>query len=287
MVAVAGGVYLLDKSTGVTSRRAAMAVARANGFKKYGHCGTLDPDATGLLVVILGKATRLAPYISGDTKRYSFDMISGVLTDTLDLSGKVLEEADCSHLTTEAIVEQLSIFTGTFLQKVPLFSAVRIDGKRGYKLARAGESPEMPERKVTVTEWEHGMLSNNRIPLEVTVSAGTYIRTLARDIGEALGIPAVADNIRRTRAGCFSISQASKFDDNQESMLSMTEAMKEYPQIKVDHSQLQSIIHGNSFATEITGTAVAVDTADNLLAVGIGDGKLFQPRVVLVNQEQR
>ncbi len=282
-----GGVYLLDKAAGVTSRRAAMAVAKANGFKKYGHCGTLDPDATGLLVVILGRATRLAPYISGDTKRYSFDMVTGILTDTLDMSGKILKRIDCSHLTTGTVVAKLPEFTGTLLQRVPLFSAVRIDGERGYKLARQGDTPEMPERAITVTDWKSGELLNNRIPLEVTVSAGTYIRALARDIGEALGVPAVADNIRRTMAGPFNISEASKLDDHKGSLLSMTEAMREYPRITVTVSQGQGILNGNPFPAEIKGTAVAVDKAGNLLAVGTGDGVLFQPRVVLVSEIQR
>ncbi|MEA3267226.1 MAG: tRNA pseudouridine(55) synthase TruB, partial [Candidatus Fermentibacteria bacterium] len=196
-----GGVYLLDKAAGVTSRRSAMAVAKANGYKKYGHCGTLDPDATGLLVVLLGKATRLAPYISGDTKRYSFDMVTGILTDTLDMSGEILARADCAHISTDDVIAALGKYTGTFLQRVPLFSAVRINGKRGYKLARAGETPEMPERTVSVSDWSLGELSENRIALEVTVSSGTYVRALARDIGAAMGIPAIADNIRRTMAG--------------------------------------------------------------------------------------
>ncbi|MCD4707451.1 MAG: tRNA pseudouridine(55) synthase TruB [Candidatus Sabulitectum sp.] len=282
-----GGVYLLDKGAGVTSRRAAMAVAKANGFKKYGHCGTLDPDATGLLVVVLGKATRLAPYISGREKRYSFDMVIGLLTDTLDMSGEVLKESDCSHIATDDLVTELSGFTGTFRQRVPAFSAVRVDGKRGYKLARAGETPEMPERAVTVTNWESGELLSNRIPLEVTVSAGTYIRALARDIGEALNIPAVADNIRRTMAGPFSINEASKLDDHKGSFLSMAEAMRGYPQIRVTGSNAQGIFHGNPFTAGITGTAVAVDMAGNLLAVGFCDGNLFQPRVVLASQVQQ
>lgn len=281
---MAGGVYLLDKAAGITSRHAAMAVAKANGFKKYGHCGTLDPDATGLLVVILGKATRLAPYISGDTKRYSFHMVTGIITDTLDVSGKVLKEEDCSHITTEDVVAELPEFTGTFLQKVPLFSAVRVNGKRGYNLARAGKSPDMPEREVTVTDWKHGVLKGNRILLEVTVSAGTYIRALARDIGQALSIPAVADNIRRTRAGIFSISDASKLESNAGSMLSMAEAMYGYPRIIVTPSQAKGILHGNSFPAEISGTAVAVDHEGNLLSVGVGNGVLFQPKVVLASE---
>jgi len=278
---VTGGVYLLDKAAGVTSRRAAMAVAKANGYKKYGHCGTLDPDATGLLVVLLGKATRLASYISGDTKRYSFDMVTGILTDTLDLSGEVLKKEDCSHISTDDVTTALAEYTGTFLQRVPLFSAVRVDGKRGYKLARAGKTPEMPERTVSVSDWKHGELSGNRISMEVTVSSGTYIRALARDIGAAMGVPAVADNIRRTMAGFFRISGASLLNDCRSSMLSMAEAMGGYKHIVVNLSQQQGIHHGNSFPSDAEGVAVAVDAHGNLLAIGVGDGRIFQPKVVL------
>ncbi|MCK5841126.1 MAG: tRNA pseudouridine(55) synthase TruB [Candidatus Sabulitectum sp.] len=276
-----GGVYLLDKAVGVTSRRAAMAVAKANGYKKYGHCGTLDPDATGLLVVLLGKATRLAPYISGDTKRYSFDMVTGILTDTLDMSGEILAKADCAHISTDNVVAALGNFTGTFLQRVPLFSAVRVNGKRGYKLARAGETPDMPERTVSVSDWCSGELSENRIALEVTVSSGTYIRALARDIGAAIGIPAIADNIRRTMAGTFNISGASVLNDCESSMLSMVEAMRGYEQIIVDIPQARGISHGNSFSSDIKGLAVALNTNGDLLAIGIGNGRMFQPKVVL------
>ena len=276
-----GGVYLLDKMAGVTSRHAAMAVAKANGFKKYGHCGTLDPDATGLLVVLLGKATRLAPYISGDSKRYSFDMVTGIDTDTLDMSGRILREVDCSDLTTDLVVAKLPFFTGSILQRVPLFSAVRVGGKRGYKLARQGETPEMPERMVTVSDWSSGDLAGNRIPLEVTVSTGTYIRALARDIGDSLNIPAVADNIRRTTVGRFTISEASTLNDHKGSMLTMTQAMSQYPSVTATAEIERGISHGNSFPAEISGTAVAVDIHGNLLAVGTSNGVTFQPKVVL------
>jgi tRNA pseudouridine55 synthase len=278
-----GGVYLLDKAAGVTSRKAAMAVAEANGFRKYGHCGTLDPDATGLLVVILGKATRLASYISGATKRYSFDLVTGISTDTLDMSGNVLEEVDSSYLCTSDVTGVLKEFTGKLLQKVPLFSAVKIGGKRGYKLAREGLSPEMPSRTVIVSDWNHGILENRVITLEVTVSAGTYVRALARDIGKALGTHAVADNIRRTAAGAFSVEEASVSSDDGRAMLSMADAMREYSRIVVSGAAVTGLSHGNPFHWRNTGTAVAVDTAGNLLAVGKGNGSVFQPEVVLVS----
>jgi len=282
---VNGAVYLLDKEPGISSRRAAMAVAKANGFKKYGHCGTLDPDATGLLVVALGRATRLAAYISGETKRYSFHLVTGILTDTLDLTGTVIRNADNSHLVTKSVVDQLSRFTGTFLQQVPLFSAVRVQGKRGYKLARSGETPDMPERLVTATDWASGELHDGRIPLEVTVSAGTYVRSLARDIGEAIGVPSVADCIRRTRSGSFSVSEASQLPSSEGSFLSMAQAMRDYTQVIAGEREEQSILHGMPVSSHVKGIVSVLDTRGNLIAVAFGDGEYLQPKAVLAGGE--
>ncbi len=282
-----GAVYLLDKAAGITSRRAAAAVAKAFNFKKYGHCGTLDPDATGLLVVILGKATRLAPYISGTTKRYSFDIVFGISTDTLDMSGSVLSEVDCAGLITKQVQDKLPQFTGVFNQQVPRFSAVRVSGKRGYKLAREGKEVEMPSREVTVTNWAINSLQNNRISCEVTVSTGTYIRALARDIGKSLGIPAVADNIRRTKVGNFLLSESAVESDNPEALISMAEAMKEYPAITAPDEYIQGLFHGNAFHASVEGIAIALNHRQELIAIGIGNGKLFQPKVVLAEQEKK
>lgn len=126
-----GAVYLLDKGKGVSSRMASGKTAEALGFRKHGHCGTLDPDATGLLVVLLGKATRLASFLSGEIKRYSFTVVTGVSTDTLDMSGEVTKRADDYHLSIEAVTGAVEKLTGNIQQQVPLFSAVRVQGKRG------------------------------------------------------------------------------------------------------------------------------------------------------------
>ena len=280
-----GAVYLLDKAAGITSRKAAAAVARAFGFKKYGHCGTLDPDATGLLVVILGKATRLAPYISGSTKRYSFDIVFGIDTDTLDMSGAVLAEVDCAELTTALIQEKIPQFTGVLQQQVPRFSAVRVSGKRGYKLAREGKEVEMPSREVTISNWFIHSLEDGRISCEATVSTGTYIRALASDIGKSLGIPAVADNIRRTEVGNFLLKDSSEESDNKNALISMAEAMKDYPFVTVPDDYKQGLFHGNAFPSLIEGLAIVLDSNRELMAIGSGDGLKFQPKIVLAEQE--
>lgn len=280
-----GAVYLLDKQPGITSRKAAYQVAQAQGFKKYGHCGTLDPDATGLLVVLLGKATRLASYISGSTKRYSFSLVTGISTDTLDMSGKVIEKWDTSSVTAEMVQGVLDQFTGTFSQQVPAFSAVRVNGKRGYELARQGKTVEMPQRDVTVSNWTCGEMTDGSITLEATVSGGTYIRALARDIGLALGIPAVADNIRRTRAGIFSVDQAAQIADSRGALLTMAQALKEYPQVILSQSESARISHGMPLGSAASGVTVLLQRDGELAAIAKGTGRELRPVVVFLNGE--
>jgi len=281
-----GAVYLLDKSAGVTSRKAAGDVAKANGFSKYGHCGTLDPDATGLLVVLLGAATRLAPYISGSEKRYSFLLVTGIGTDTLDMTGNVTSRADSSGITTENVKEALGNFTGTFMQKVPLFSAVRVEGKRGYRHARQGNTPDMPERSVTVSNWENGEIMMGRIRLAATVSTGTYVRALARDIGSSLGVPAVADEIRRTMSGSFSLNEASDRPDNPESLLSMADALRGIDRMVLEQPDAGKVSHGMPVSSPATGLTALLNGSGLLLAIGVGDGNAVQPKTVFPGGEQ-
>lgn len=282
-----GGVFLLEKAAGVTSRKAAGAVARALGFRKYGHCGTLDPDATGLLVVLLGRATRLAPYLSGGTKDYSFTAVFGISTDTLDTSGEVTGTCDCSHLTGKMVDEALESLTGTFQQRAPLYSAVRVDGKRGYALARNGETPEMPSRTVTVTNWKRGELAEGRMALSATVSPGTYVRALVRDLGEALGACAAAEGIRRTASGPFSLNEASPDPCGSVSLLTMAEAAgRVMGAVELSMEEARSAVHGNDIPREFTGTAALLGPSGDLIAIGSGSEGLVHPSTVLALPEE-
>lgn len=282
-----GAVYLLDKKAGITSRKAAGETAKNLNFRKYGHCGTLDPDATGLLVVLLGRATRLAPSLSGESKRYSFELVTGVGTDTLDMTGEVTAREDSSGITAEMVVEALRTVTGTFLQQVPLFSAVRVGGKRGYKLAREGETPEMPVRTVSADHWTHGVMSGGRIPLEVTVSTGTYVRALARDIGKALNIPASADSIRRTMSGAFSVSEASVLPGEPEAVLTMANAAaRVMPTVGITAEEALRVVHGMEIQGNCKGDSGLVDPNGELIAIGTGDGETIRPRRVFAREEE-
>lgn len=261
--------------------------AEALGFRKYGHCGTLDPDATGLLVVLLGKATRLASFLSGEIKRYSFTVVTGVSTDTLDMSGEVTERADDYHLSIEAVTGALEKLTGNIQQQVPLYSAVRVEGKRGYKLARKGEKPEMPVRTVTVSNWTVHGIEGDRIKLEVTVSAGTYVRALARDIGRIIGVPSAADSIRRVSAGVFSVNEASPGPDTPDSLLSMADAVgRVMKTVTLTGSESYRIVNGMEVPRGEEGIRALLDTSGRLLAIGSGNGVSIRPSTVLMTPEK-
>lgn len=281
-----GSVYLLNKGPGITSRKAAAMVARAHSSRKYGHCGTLDPDATGLLVVLLGRATRLAPYLSGETKRYSFQLVMGIDTDTLDMSGTVREECPCDHISRSMVIEATQRLTGEFMQQAPLFSAVRVQGRRGYRLARSGENPIMPERPVRVTGWLPGELLDGRMELSVSVSTGTYIRALARDIGRIIGVPAVAHCIRRLEAGSFRLEEASEEADSEGSLLSMAAAMRDYPSAGLNRCQSLAAVRGMAVPGSHEGTVVLLGPDDELIAVAQGGEGLLRPKVVLAREDE-
>lgn len=279
-----GGVYLLDKPRGLTSREASATVARAWGFGKFGHCGTLDPAATGVLPVMLGRATRLSPFLTGGSKVYSFTVVLGVATDTDDMEGTPVRRDDASRITPEMIRDALSEFTGTFQQKVPLYSAVRVRGVRAFKSARSGGQPDMPSREVSAVNWKVSGVEGSRARLRVEVSAGTYIRALARDLGEILGVGGAADLIVRERSGRFSLEHCSGAPDDPASLLTMADAMKGYPERFLTKEEENSVLHGNPVHGTQEGTVVLIADDGRLLAVGRGSRGAICPSCVL---EQR
>ena len=278
-----GGVYLLDKGPGLSSRQAASQVARAWSIGKFGHGGTLDPEATGVLLVLLGRATRLSRFITGQGKRYSFAAVLGAETDSDDATGKVLKRSSRKPGLTEPSVleEVLAGFTGSFMQTPPSFSAKRIDGTRAFEAARKGESLELPQKRVSATGWVVEDIAEDRLRLEVTVSSGTYVRALARDIGRALGSCAHADEIRRVSVGDFSIEECSPDPDSPRAMLSMAGAMRGFPTVTVSGRSMVSVRHGTTVPARARGTVAVLDPEGSLLAVGEADGTAVHPICVL------
>jgi tRNA pseudouridine55 synthase len=210
---VKDGLLLIDKQMDCTSHDVVQQARRILRQKKIGHCGTLDPDATGLLLLTLGKATRLTRFLIRAPKVYEGVLRLGVSTDTYDASGKVTAEGPAEGVTLAAIQDVMSQFVGTHPQSPPPYSAKKVGGVRFYELARRGE--EVPESSKDVTVYEFaavGALAEQRLAFRLGCSSGTYARSLAHDVGQRLGCGAHLAALRRTRIGSFQVENALTLD---------------------------------------------------------------------------
>jgi tRNA pseudouridine55 synthase len=251
------GWIILDKPVGLGSTQAVAAVKRAlreadEPKTKIGHGGTLDPLASGVLPIALGEATKLAGRMLDATKQYDFTIRCGEETDTLDLEGKVIAASEVRP--TRADVEAvLPRFTGPIRQVPPIFSALKVAGRRAYDLARAGEQVELRARDVTIHALELVAFGADELTFSVTVSKGTYIRSLARDIAHALGTVGHVTMLRRTRAGPFTLNQAISLDFLNDAakarqltrtVLPLTAGLDDIPALPVTPEQAQLLRHG-------------------------------------------
>lgn len=203
------GIIVINKPPFKTSHDMVNFVRRLAGIKKVGHTGTLDPDATGVLPICIGKATKAADMLTDSDKEYKTQLVLGKITDTQDASGKILAQNPVT-VTKEEILEAVSHFTGEITQIPPMFSAIKKDGKKLYELARQGISVERQPRKITIYDAEVTEidLENHTVTLLVSCSKGTYIRTLCEDIGKRLGCGAYMNTLVRTKSAGFSLAQS-------------------------------------------------------------------------------
>jgi len=202
------GLILIDKPQGLTSRKVTNLVSKICREKRAGHLGTLDPLATGLLPVLIGRATRLAPFLESDEKEYLAKIKLGAATDTMDSEGQVSFTAQVPQFDRDKILSVLKKFEGEIEQKPPIYSALKVKGKRLYELARKGEKIETSPRKVKIFEINLENLGPDSIEILVRCSPGTYIRTLADEIGKLLGCGAHLSGLRRLKNGRFSVDNS-------------------------------------------------------------------------------
>ena len=202
------GILLVDKPSGMTSHDVVDRIRRATGMRRIGHTGTLDPAATGLLILCLGTATRLSEFLTGLDKTYEGTLLLGTTTDSYDLDGSVLDERAVPPLTQSVIQDVCDAFTGTILQVPPMVSAVKVGGKRLYKLARQGETVEREPRPITVREFQVLDYAAPHAAFRLCCTRGTYARSLCHDVGERLGCGACLENLRRTAVGKYSVNDA-------------------------------------------------------------------------------
>jgi tRNA pseudouridine55 synthase len=288
------GVLVVDKPAGMTSHDVVDAVRRRLGVQKVGHAGTLDPDATGILVLGVGRATRLLDIAQAHPKRYRAEARFGVTTSTQDASGEVLERRDASGVTADRIAHALDAFRGEIEQIPPMVSAVRVDGERLYEKARRGEEVERKPRRVAVYAFDLLELTPGEEPaarFDVLCSAGTYVRTLVHDLGEALGCGAHLTSLRRTEAAGFSESDAVPLEKaDAGSLRPPLEAIKWLPRLSVDAAGAEMVSHGRALelnrggATEgpKEGMLLSVVHEEALLAVYRCEGDTLLPHRVFV-----
>ena len=242
------GALVVDKPAGPTSHDIVQQVRRVVGTK-VGHTGTLDPAATGVLVLVLGRATRLSALLTSPEKEYVGRLRLGCVTDTYDAQGRVLEELPVPEIERSALDVVLDRFRGTFEQVPPMFSAIKIGGEPLYRAARRREVRERPGRQVTIWQLDLLALDPPFCSLRVVCSAGTYIRSLAHDIGQGLGCGAVLEELRRTRSGSFRIEQALSperlADEWQDRLLPMSQLLPDLPEHPLSLEEACAVAHGN------------------------------------------
>jgi len=294
------GVLLIDKPSGPTSHDVVARVRSVSGERSVGHTGTLDPRATGLLALVLGKATRLASVLSGSDKTYDATIRLGSTTDTDDADGSVISTSG-SRPDDPAIDAALEQFRGTFDQMPPNHSAKKIGGHKAYDLARRSEPVSLKTATVTVRALHRTGRTGDLISLVVSASAGFYVRALARDLGQALGCGAHLDSLRRTSVGRFDVAQALPLDaaerlgpDLAAHILSPADALVDFPSVTVNADGLRRVLHGNPLSPDhlqgralpMAGSAPSMRVrvlADDghLVALAASRGGALHPTVVL------
>lgn len=235
------GILVIDKQANCTSRDVVNEVSKILKIKKIGHTGTLDPIATGVLVLTIGDATKLSEIITSEYKEYVASVILGIETDTLDITGNILKEEDII-IDSKKIKQAISNMKCTYMQEVPIYSAVKINGKKLYEYARKDEKIELPKRKVTIKEIElvsNIKYENNKIYFDIKclVSKGTYIRSLIRDLAHSLNTVGIMQNLRRTKQGNFLISDSYKLEDVKNknfNLLSIEKSLSNFKVVKVE-----------------------------------------------------
>jgi tRNA pseudouridine55 synthase len=288
------GILNIDKPSGITSHDVVQQVRRLLGEKRVGHTGTLDPSATGVLVLCVGKATRIAQYLEAGEKEYHAVMQIGVITDTLDADGHVLETRSYAAPDLPRVLQFLKEFTGPIMQRPPAYSAIKVGGVPSYKLARQGKAEPLKPRAVTIHCLDLKDYADPFLSLRIGCSKGVYIRTLCADIGEALGMGAHMTKLVRTRSGRFRIEQAVTLDQlalmsRKEMggiMVTMNDALDDIPAINVNEDDSRKIAHGMRIELPIAqipgqeNILVRIHNENMLVALGRAGQGFLKPETV-------
>ena len=269
------GVLLINKEANMTSRDVVNEISHIFSTKKVGHTGTLDPMALGVLVVCLGSYTKLGPLLTSMEKEYLATMKLGILTDTLDITGHILERKEVK-INEDKIKEVFSNFPKKYEQEVPKYSAIKINGKKLYEYARKNIEVELPKREVEIKELELIKIENDTITFRALVSKGTYIRSLIRDIASNLDTIGVMSSLTRIKQGNFKIEDCHKLKDVNEKMLLTIEDLFDYPIVNIDEQDLKKVMNGNLLKLNCNDPLIFVSYNNEKKAIYQKDGKYYK-----------
>jgi tRNA pseudouridine55 synthase len=256
---VVSGVLVIDKPIGLTSHDVVQIIRRGTGIRRAGHTGTLDPRASRVLVVLIGPAVRLSEYVSASDKRYQATIRLGGTTDTYDAEGVVTSEKPAAHVTEEKFDEILQTYVGEIEQVPPPYSAVKVKGRKAYEMARKGEQVELQPRKIQVYSLDILEWDPPEVVIDAYCSSGTYIRSLANDLGESLGTGAYLIGLRRTKSGRFTLREAVPLRRLKEAfqagdwyryLIPAADALGDWPMVELDADQVDLVRHGHRIPAE-------------------------------------
>ena len=260
------GIILINKEKGLTSRDVVNQVSKKLKIKKVGHAGTLDPIATGLLVIGVGNATKILDLLTLDQKEYIATVSIGIQTDTYDITGNILKKQENYQLDKKALENTLNSFLGSYEQEVPKYSAVKINGKKLYEYARKQEEIELPKRLVTIYQIELLNYNDSEFTFKTLVSKGTYIRSLINDIGLKLNIPMTMKDLKRTRSGKFLLENSNFITDNY-NYITIDKALDfKIVEIK-DDILLKKVKNGNKINLPYDDLFLTLKNQDKVLAI--------------------
>ncbi len=290
---VVSGVLVVDKPIGLTSHDVVQVIRRGTGIRRAGHTGTLDPRASGVLVILIGPAVRLSEYVSASDKRYQATIRLGSSTDTYDSEGTVTSSASVDDIAEDYFDEVLQRFVGEIEQVPPPYSAVKVQGRKAYDMAREGEEFELIPRIINVYSLEILEWALPEVVVDVYCSSGTYVRSLANDLGKELGTGAHLVGLRRTKSGRFTLRDAVPLRRLQEAfdagnwyrfLIPAAEAMADWPMVELDADQVELVRHGHRVPAdpEMKGLARGVSQQGDLVALLEVDPETqeWQPRKV-------
>ena len=283
MIEVMSGIIVVDKPKGYTSRDIVNIISHELHEKKVGHTGTLDPLATGVLVVCLGKYTKLVDMLTSLDKEYIAEIKLGVETDTLDITGNILREEDV-QVTKEQILKVFSKFIGEYQMEVPLYSAIKVKGKKLYEYARSGEEVKPPIKKVHIYELELLSFQSDIITFRCKVEKGTYIRSLIRDITRCLGVVGTMNNLVRIKQGNFKIEEANSLEDIQNhhyQFLNIKDVLT-IENYSLNEVEYKKVSNGNSLSLNSKVEELLLTYQDREIAIYEKKDDLYKPKVMLI-----